>query len=260
MVSYVDFEKIFKWPLEIPFSWSRTFVILASFPKSGNTWFRFVVANIVSGRLSGERIDFGTLEKYAPVIKKDRFVRKCLLESNTPTFLKTHFHNTPLFGFYDAVVIYRNPEDVFRSFFLYVKSEHGVSFEDLSSLINDSRLGIDNWKGFHQSWLSRPNCIFVSYDDLIKRPFEGFNTIFDLLGYSVTEQELSAAIAKSSKEEMSRLERFFGDPNKKDPDYRFVGESKNRSYSGEDLPFVRNKLERELSDLFLALEKRKVMF
>jgi len=247
-------------PFEIPLSIQANQILLASFPKSGNTWFRFVVANILSQRLRGEEISFQNLSYYSPEIKKDRKLKNCVSSDSDPIFLKTHFYNNLFFKRYKSVVLYREPENVFKSYYYYAISEYSMHPKNLAEFINHPRYGVNAWLYFYKSWLNAKGSIIVSYDDLIERPFEGFKLIFESLNYSVNDTELEVAISNSDKKEMHRLEKEAGDPNKVNDSYDFVGLQPARVYNGKDLELVRRIITKRLGKTIKSLDSLKVRF
>ena len=61
---------------------------IASFPRSGNTWVRFLIAGL---RHPGQEISFRNIERYVPDIHKSR---SSLQAMPPPRFIKSH---TPCF-------------------------------------------------------------------------------------------------------------------------------------------------------------------
>ena len=208
-------ERFVRARFESPKIHISSHVLLASFPKSGNTWFRFVSSSILSQHINDEDIDFYKIRRFSPEIRGNRYLDEVASCSDAPTFLKTHFYNLQEFHKYPAVVLYRNPLKTFQSYFSYMMNEQGKFYKDFDEFINSARVGIDAWNYFHRTWLKHPNALFVSYDDLINNQYSGLNLIYDKLGYSIPKNILLKAISVSSRENMSLLEKKIGDPSKK---------------------------------------------
>ena len=86
-------------------------VYIASYPKSGNTWLRFVLANMKS---KGKEINFRNIDQYVP----DVYTSKCILNAQkSERIIKTH---QTLFEHYPKTIyIYRDYRDVLVSFYHY---------------------------------------------------------------------------------------------------------------------------------------------
>lgn len=90
-----------------------TFVV--SYPKSGNTWMRFIIANL----LTSERVTFRNLNQFVPGIYG---FKNQVNEMSSPRFIKTH---DPHFSRFPKVVyIYRDLRDVVISYFHFQKSQN----------------------------------------------------------------------------------------------------------------------------------------
>ena len=249
-------EKLIRANFECPQIFVRSHVLLASFPKSGNTWFRFVTSNILSQNLGNEQIDFYRIREFSPEIRGNRRLDKVVSCKQAPTFLKTHFYNVWGFRKYQAIVLYRNPLKTLQSYYIYMTKEQSKSYANFDEFINSSRVGIDAWNYFHKTWLKHPNALFISYDELIHNQYNGINTIYEKLGYSISKTILMNALEASSRENMVLLEKKVGDPSKKNKNYEFVGLKEDR-YVIENQATT-SKLISGTSQVFKALEKRKL--
>ena len=89
-------------------------VWIVSYPKSGNTWTRFLIANLVSG---GELVDWSNIEQRVPdiYITKDVKLRKFA----RPRYLKSHEAYRP--SYRRVVFIVRDPRDVAVSYYHFVR-------------------------------------------------------------------------------------------------------------------------------------------
>lgn len=249
-------EKLIRANSECPKIFVKSHVLLASFPKSGNTWFRFVTSSILSQNLENEQIDFYRIRKFSPEIRGNRRLDKAASCEQAPTFLKTHFYNVRGFRKYQAVVLYRNPLKTFQSYYNYMSNEQSKIYANFDEFINSSRVGVDAWNYFHKTWLKHPNALFISYDELIHNQFNGLNTIYEKLGYSISKTILMYALEASSREKMALLEKKVGDPSKKNKNYEFVGFKEDRY--GIENQAVTSKLIARTSQVLMALEERKL--
>lgn len=88
-------------------------VFIASFPKSGNTWLRFIVANMIAK----EQVTLKNIDQYIP----DIYNFKTNINKNPePRFIKTHH---PYYESYPKTIyIHRDYRDVLISFYHFQKS------------------------------------------------------------------------------------------------------------------------------------------
>ena len=91
-------------------------IFLVSYPKSGNTWVRFLLANLL--KEGDELIDFKSAIKYVPEIgiHNDE-----LVNLKRPRIIKSHeLYNAK---YPKVVYIVRDPRDVYVSYFHYLKKK-----------------------------------------------------------------------------------------------------------------------------------------
>lgn len=145
-----------------------TFIV--SYPKSGNTWIRFVLAYMITG--SKNKLNFQEVEKIVP----DVYVSKDLIDEMSSTrFIKTH--DALLTYFPKSIYIVRDYRDVLVSFYHYKIALE--EFEgDFSAFIRSKEITepFGSWKEHVLKALEfsqeNPNRIlFLRYEDM-KNNFE----------------------------------------------------------------------------------------
>jgi hypothetical protein len=112
-------------------------VFIASYPRSGNTWVRFLIANLLA---PDEKITFRNIENYVPSIYKSA---DTLDAREGRRYIKSH---NPCYELYPKLIyVYRDGRDALVSYYYYAAErtfslEHSkTSFSPLS--LNSSRLG-----------------------------------------------------------------------------------------------------------------------
>ena len=85
---------------------------IVSYPRSGNTWTRFLVANLV---YQDEPVTFANIEQIIPDVYKN--TRKQLLGVPSPRILKSHEYFDPRYK--RVIYIVRDPRDVVVSYYHY---------------------------------------------------------------------------------------------------------------------------------------------
>jgi len=218
---------------------------LASYPKSGNTYLRFLIYNYLYAEVS-ESIE---VENKMPDIHKLLSSGRGLnTKLDQSVFSKTHFcYNTQhpyhknTHGF---IYIIRNPRDVLLSNSRY-SGITGNQQIDLKAFAQQfiSLMGVPRWKRMKMgtwpehvaTWLSATSQfphLFLKYEDLRKDPFSNLKNIIKFLNLELKEEKLNKAIEMSSLEAMRSLEKkekenstktLFDDQGK---DQYFVGEGK----------------------------------
>ena len=106
-------------------------VFIVSFPKSGNTWVRFLIANMLS---EGETVTLKNINNYVPGIYN---FRKEIDKKEPPRFIKSH--GTEFASFPKTVYIYRDYRDVVISYFYYLKG-HGQFDGSLQEFVRSKQL------------------------------------------------------------------------------------------------------------------------
>lgn len=93
-------------------------VFLASFPKSGNTWLRFILARAIYPE---EQINLRNIQDYFPTVHRSTAEEIAKLKS--PRYIKTH---APFFSLYPrCVYIYRDYRAVVVSAWFHAKNKTG---------------------------------------------------------------------------------------------------------------------------------------
>ena len=205
-------------------------VFLTSYPRSGNTWTRFLVGNLVH---TEEAVTFLNVERLVPDMYKhgDQYLRNL----PRPRILKSHEVFDPRYK--KIIYIVRDPRDVAISNYHWEMKQKSVP-EDcpLENFVPGwidghywDRLG--NWGDHVTSWLSTrgdsDNFVVLRYEDLIADPARELIKVASLLGIEPTPERLARAADLSSADRMRKLESTQGD--------KWV----QTRYTRQDKPFVR---------------------
>ncbi len=199
---------------------------LASYPKSGNTWIRFFLINLLYGKQkSTERF-----EELLPDLHNTKNLGELL--RNAIPIAKTHLLLTeehPLFARTAGYIyVMRNPIDVMTSNFNYrllTQTDHSrwIKGEDIDALRSKYfdqfiehcgdqawvRFGMGNWAQHVMSWLDQryglPG-IVVKYEDLVRDSRTEFERVCKFLHVEANAVDFDTAIASSSFSELRKLE------------------------------------------------------
>jgi hypothetical protein len=199
---------------------SRT--ALASYPRSGNTWVRFLLEKAV-GELCGS-------------IYKDRIMPR----GGEGIAIKTHALDSDKYD--RAILVVRNPLDVIESYFFWKRDVAGKKAEWDENM----RVTTAEWRAHTKHWLAAACPVHrVRYEDLKSRPAEELAAILRWLGYEVAPKQIEAAVAAGQIENMRELNQELGEKFFRRGE---VGKS-YASFNAEQLAFVRTELG-ELIELF----------
>jgi hypothetical protein len=205
-------------------------VFLVSYPRSGNTWLRFLVGNLIHPETP---VTFANIEAVVPSIYVHRDVKLRALAR--PRVLKSH---EAFFGRYRKVIyIVRDPRDIAVSYYhyqlKYKQLSPGVSLEEFVPLFI-----VDNFEGLYgpwgdhvMSWLAmrdtRDAFLLLRYEDVMENPERELAKVGTFLGIPPAPERVRQAVERSSASRMSSLE--------KEQSRQWVSTKKSR----QDIPFVR---------------------
>lgn len=208
-------RKFAKTPLRAPLVWliHRNFcpadVFTASYPKSGVTWMRFVLFEM----LSGMPTSFRTTNQLMPGI--GRHNKGLRLLPGNGRLIGTHEQYRKEYK--RAIYLVRDARDVVTSEYAFLKALDYVN-GDLDQYINTflftcaSAYGYGPWHRHVNSWLDSPlagtdNLLFLRYEDLRKDPLPGFVKIAEFLGVKVDLDRIQSAIENNSIQNMREKEK-----------------------------------------------------
>lgn len=231
-------------------------VFIVSYPRSGNTWFRFLIANL----LSDEPASFGNIERLVPDIYTNSDVQ--LLGMNRPRILKSH---EPFTALYKSIVyLIRDPRDVVVSLYHYnVKVrmldpdfplERFVDqFIDSASFVN--RFG--TWGEHVKTWIAaeRPEERFVviRYEDLLSGAPGQLRRICGVLGIPDDDARIARAVELSDAQQMRASEKKHHDrwasTKGSRKDKQFVRKAKEGTWREELPPQLADRVARRWPEL-----------
>jgi hypothetical protein len=191
-------------------------VFLVSYPRSGNTWVRFLVGNLIYPESA---VTFSNLESRLPEIyfNADRFLRHL----PRPRILKSHECFQPHYP--RGIYIVRDPRDVAVSFYHHnVKARNIPDDYPMASFVPrfirgefDRKFGC--WHDHVLSWIALregdPRFLMLRYEDMKADPAQALRSVVAFLercsfrNISSGPEALQRAIELSSPERMRELEK-----------------------------------------------------
>lgn len=204
---------------------------LVSYPRSGNTWTRFLVANL----LHPEReVTFANIESLIPDCEamSSRFLKRV----SRPRVIKSHQYFDHRYQ--RVLYIVRDPRDVALSYYDFSRKYRQVADGyPLTSYVSDfvhGRLSSADWGTWGEnvaSWYHTRNggrqFLLLRYEDMQHDTMRELAKAARFLGIDAVPERLAAAVERSSAERMRGMEKTQGD--------LWVTTKNKRS----DIPFVR---------------------
>ncbi len=234
-----------------------TFIV--SYPKSGNTWTRFLVASLLH---PSSPTDFSNIDERCPTIYKASTTELAALPG--PRVLKSHEYFDPRYR--RAIYIVRDPRDVLVSYFHYQHRKGFIDASvDLPRFADDFLAGRLNsfgtWQENVASWFAargeRSDFLLLRYEEMLANPTSQLTRIARFLEHSITEQELARVVESCSFERMRALESSTGSKSRHmraaREDIGFVRKGKSGGWQQEVPPAVIAKLEAAWGPLITRL-------
>ena len=181
-------------------------VFVASYPRSGSTWLRFQLFELLTRRESG----FQDVNRYIPDVG-DHGAAVPLLPSGG-RLIKTH--EAYRSDYKRAVYVVRDIRDVALSEYAYQRAQgwiDGGLDEFLPSFIRGTVNGYGSWQSHARSWIDSPlskneNLLVIRYGDLRKNTQAVLTRILDFLEVESDQKAIEAAIHNNNVQNMRKKE------------------------------------------------------
>ncbi len=209
----------------------REDVLLVSYPKSGNTWVRFFLCNLVTGlEGDGSAVKFETVDAMMPELAVDDLHKPWPFKT-IPRIVKSHNPYWLPFRGHVCIYVVRDPRDVMVSHYHFVTGKAKAKWEgEFSDFIRHPKFGLENWFRHVQSWQGHMS-ILVRYEDLLADDVTEFRKILSLLGATVPEDLFLETVEKSRFKNLKKVVEESGHTKNDEwkPGFNFMrkGESKD---------------------------------
>ena len=182
-------------------------IFIVSYPKSGNTWTRFLIGNLISPA----GVSFRNIEKIIPDIYQH--TQRELSRIESPRVLKSHEYFDPRYR--KIIHIIRDPRAVAISYWhhriKFREIDETCSIEDFVDWFVTRGNQHGTWASNTESWLDARendrNYLLIRYEDMISSPEEELQKIVSHMNLSVTDEIISNAISNSSFDKMRSMEQ-----------------------------------------------------
>ena len=191
---------------------------LVSFPKSGNTWVKFMLAHLT--RPPEFHIDFRTVLQVIPEVNRDTVEIRQLAR---PRIMKSHAPYQPQFP--KVIYVVRDGRDAYVSYYHYRRGQlpQDLTFAQYLTFENHWPC---SWSAHVNSWLDADldssRFLLVQYEKLHRAPEEELARIASFVNLEVTKERIRRAVEQSAFATMQELEDTSGHPRSKRFSGRFV--------------------------------------
>jgi len=181
-------------------------VFIASYPKSGNTWLRFLIGDLV---FPGD-MGFDRSKALLPIVGHHHQAPGCLPGGGR--LLKTHEPFRPAYE--RAIYLVRDPRDVALSYYHHQLRQELFfgSLEDFLGRFRAGRVdGFGDWASHVRSWIHRSpgerRLLVVRYEDLKGDAGTELQRIMDFVGLPASPGQVEAALKANTLERMQEKEQ-----------------------------------------------------
>ena len=213
---------------------------LVSYPRSGNTWTRFLIANLV---FPDKVVDFRNIEKLIPDANSQS--SRTLKSAPPPRVIKTHEyfdHRYP-----KTIYIVRDPRDVALSYYQFSRKYGHIDEKvSLENFVDDFVCGrlisadYGTWGENVGSWMHARghslSFLLVRYEDMRQNPTTELIRISTFMGIRPDPVRLQKAVEQSSADHMRKLEELQDDQWQKTLGY--VARREYKKKKRKDIPFI----------------------
>lgn len=185
-------------------------IILTSFPKSGNTWIRFFLCNLVSLKeWDGDTVTFARLDATMPELGVSNLL-EAWPHDTIPRVVKTHKPFWPSFAGKRTVLLIRDPRDVMVSYYHFEQNKRrGRSESDFSSFIRQPKYGLKAWCQHYQSWVDKAT-VCLRYEKLKEDDVKEFSRMLEAIGIEVSRSLIEQAARRSRLKNVRSVEKEHG--------------------------------------------------
>ncbi len=184
-------------------------VFILSFPKSGNTWTRFLIANLVYPNTPA---DFSNINRLTP--DPEALSKRELAAMPRPRFIKSHQYFDPRYQ--RVIYVVRDPRDVAMSQFHFHR-KRGLIEDDypperfVSRFVAGETSPYGSWGENVAGWLAtrqnRPGFLLLRYEDMLEDAGRELNKVASFLEIPPDAERIANAVRRSAADEMRKLEK-----------------------------------------------------
>ena len=214
-----------------------TFIV--SYPKSGNTWTRFLIANLLHPET---RADFGNINELIP--DPEALSKRKMDKMPRPRVIKSHQYFDPRYP--NVIYIVRDPRDVAVSQYHFHRKRRVIQDDFpierfVTRFVAGQTSPYASWGDNVSSWLASryrgSTFLLLRYEDLMNETMRELSRLASFLGRDSDPVLLAQAAERSSADRMRKLEntqaRLWSSTKDTRQDVPFVRSAKAGSWRSE---------------------------
>src|SRR6266404_2586306 len=174
-----------------------TFIV--SYPRSGNTWTRFLVANLVHPE---QKVTFANIERLTPDC--EAMSSRCVKRVPRPRVIKSHQYFDPRYK--RVIYMARDPRDVVVSQYHFHRKRNLIADQfPLSEYVGRFLAGrtcfYGSWGKHVASWLAtgpgQPRFLLLRYEDMLDNTAREVSKVSSFLGLTASPHLIMQAVERS---------------------------------------------------------------
>lgn len=206
-------------------------LFITSYPRSGNTWMRAMMAEILLGESGNSLAD---LDYYAPSTHSSNLPHRTTSPSRIIKSHHPYHYDSETRKYRKVLYIIRDPRDVVLSYYKF-----HVALKDYSRTLDfflddflSGRIWPCSWQEHVASWLGPGSheidakILSVKYEDLLSNPKQILNQINSFFSLGVREEAINRSIAKTTVDSMRSREAQGGFADTTRPGFKFIDEAR----------------------------------
>lgn len=193
-----------------------TDVYLISYPKSGNTWMRYLLAHAIWPEIN--RPDLQDMAALIPSFGID-YDKRAMLDPGSPCnrlehrVIKEHFPYNRVARKYVKNVIYlcRDGRDAVVSYWYFWNQMKGTQLSLQDFIRESASHSYGSWQAHVEQWLNAPvNRLIIRYEDLLRDPGGCLEQALKFIKLKRNETTIDQAVQLSSFQAMKEIENTKG--------------------------------------------------
>lgn len=181
---------------------------LVSYPRSGNTWLRFLLTNIL---YPDEDVNHKSIDRLIPDFREKKQWEK--LGVKDPSIIKSHDVWREEYADCKVIYMYRDVRDLALSYYYFSQGEWDIGFKGTFDDYLERRFIPGTWYGrwdehvvFWFYLIKGTNSLFVKYEELWQYPYEEMLKIVKFLGIKIRcFADIQTAVNKSAFSELKKI-------------------------------------------------------
>lgn len=219
-------------------------VYVVEFPKSGITWFSFIIGYIIYKKFNTNlKPTFYNITCFITDVHQLRSANINLNPNIPYRFIKSHSDYNP--HYYFVIYLLRNPYNVMVSYYHFM-CVHGLNMS-FEKFIKHRQYGIESWVKHVEGWLmveklEAQRICLIKYEELSKRCEETIIELCKNIGLDIEQSIIQEAIEYSNFEKMKESENLYRRYN---PKYKlnFVRKAKDSIDKEDEKEFLTEELK-----------------